>query len=213
MRHGGKRANELLIRFRNGVSHQQQNATLAALGVREWRPLRGKSRVVKAILNPGQHLEPLIASPGFSPQIELAEPNYLIYQDSLKKTATIVSSSITKAAQAPVPNDPRFRDQWALQNSGYEGRLFGADIQVTGLWEHTTGQTTSTVAVLDSGIDFTHQDLARQRWTNFRETLDGRDEDTNGFTDDAAGWNFVKDNNSATDQNGHGTSSRKNRSP
>jgi subtilisin family serine protease len=63
-----------------------------------------------------------------------------------------------------------------------------------------------TVAVIDSGIDYTHVDLPRARlWQNRGETLNGVDDDDNGYIDDMIGWNYAEANNNPWDRAGHGT--------
>jgi subtilisin family serine protease len=72
-----------------------------------------------------------------------------------------------------VPNDPLFGQQWALQNTGQTvlgvaGRA-GADISATGAWNFTTGSTNVVVGVIDTGINYTHPDVANQIWINQAE--------------------------------------------
>jgi len=58
----------------------------------------------------------------------------------------------------------------------------------------------STIAVVDSGVDYKHQFLAPQMWTNAGEIADnGRDEDRNGYQDDVYGWNFAESNSQVID--------------
>lgn len=97
------------------------------------------------------------------------------------------------------PNDTNYASQWALENSN------DADIDASQAWNY--GTTSSTVvAVIDTGIDYTHVDLASNIWTNSREVAgNGIDDDRNGYTDDVRGWNFVSNNNNPMDDNGHGT--------
>lgn len=63
------------------------------------------------------------------------------------------------------------------------------------------------IAILDTGVDITHPDLADNIWTNQLEIdgAEGRDDDGNGFTDDLHGWDFVNQSPRMRDNNGHGT--------
>src|SRR5215468_7086347 len=84
------------------------------------------------------------------------------------------------ASAGVVPNDPSFNQQWSL-----------AKIGATNAWATTTGSTEIVVAVLDTGVDYTHPDLAPNMWRNPGETgLDaqGRDKATNGVDDDGDGY-------------------------
>ncbi len=60
-----------------------------------------------------------------------------------------------------VPNDPQFPSLWALRN----GSVAGADIHATGAWDLTTGSIANVAAVVDSGVDYTHPDLAPNKWS------------------------------------------------
>jgi subtilisin family serine protease len=63
-----------------------------------------------------------------------------------------------------------------------------------------------TVAVIDTGVDYNHSDLAGNIWVNSREIAgNGIDDDANGYVDDIHGWNFADNNNTPMDFNGHGT--------
>lgn len=89
-------------------------------------------------------------------------------------------------AVALIPTDP-FYDEQALmwgQISAAEG------------WEYTTGSKDVVVAIIDTGIDTSHEDLRHNLWINIHEIPDNRkDDDHNGFVDDVYGWNFVENNN------------------
>ena len=107
---------------------------------------------------------------------------------------------------AALPQDPSFASQWALQNIGQTGGVIGVDVNATRAWDVTTGSRSVVVAVIDSGIDLTHPDLAANLWRNPREIAgNGLDDDGNGFVDDIHGWNFVEGNASVQDGFGHGT--------
>ena len=108
----------------------------------------------------------------------------------------------TAVHQSAVPNDSFYtQDQWALNNTGQTGGTIGDDINVQAAWNVTTGSKSIIVATLDSGIDYTHPDLAANVWTNPGDSsADGRDNDGDGFVDDTHGWNFVSNNNNVQQQ-------------
>lgn len=100
-------------------------------------------------------------------------------------------------------DDEYFPIQWALNNDDDN------DIDAPEAWEITTGNSDIIVAIIDTGIDLAHEDLANNTWRNPFESgeyaSDREDNDENGYKDDYAGWNFVSGNNDLTDANGHGT--------
>ena len=104
------------------------------------------------------------------------------------------------------PNDPRFNNQWALQNTGQNGGATGADVNASGLWSIVSSAPKVLVAVLDSGLDFTHPDLTGVAWKNPGEIPgNGIDDDGNGRIDDVSGWDFVNSDNGADDDHDHGS--------
>ncbi len=104
-----------------------------------------------------------------------------------------------------IPNDPSFGSLWGLSNNGSQGGLLNADINIEPAW--ALGTATSIVtAVIDTGVDYTHPDLASNIWTNTDEVAgNGIDDDGNGFVDDVRGWDFVNNDSDPMDDNGHGT--------
>ncbi len=96
-------------------------------------------------------------------------------------------------------SDPRFDELWGL-----------AKIDAPSAWQVTTGDPNVVVGVIDSGVDFSHPDLAGARWTNPAESCDackanGVDDDGNGYVDDWRGWDFANGDNDPFDDHGHGT--------
>ncbi len=105
-----------------------------------------------------------------------------------------------------LPNDANFAKLWALDNTGQTGGTLDADIDAPEAWSVTTGSPGIVVAVIDTGVDYTHPDLAANIWTNPREIPgNGVDDDGNGFVDDVHGYNFARNNGDPMDDNGHGT--------
>ena len=69
-------------------------------------------------------------------------------------------------------------------------------INITNAWDFTTGSEEIVVAVVDSGIDFSHPEITNAQWINNDEIPDnGIDDDKNGFIDDVSGWDFVSNDN------------------
>ncbi len=106
------------------------------------------------------------------------------------------------------PTDAAFLDGrlWGLRNTGQSGGLAGADIDAVDAWDITKGSASVVVAVIDSGIRFTHQDLAANMWVNAGEVAgNGIDDDGNGYIDDVHGINSITGSGNPMDDNDHGT--------
>ena len=136
----------------------------------------------------------LIAELQLDPEVDLAEPNYLRHVSSM-----------------PVPTDPSFSKLWALQNTGQSvngvAGTSGADIHFLDAWGLAKSNMPEVVvAVLDTGIDQSHPDLAANLWTNPGEIAgDGLDNDGNGEIDDVHGYDFVGNVGNPSDSGLHGS--------
>lgn len=107
---------------------------------------------------------------------------------------------------ATTPNDALYSTLWGLHNTGQSGGVVDADIDAPEAWDLTTGSSDIVVGVIDTGVDYTHPDLAANIWTNPGEIAgDGLDNDGNGYVDDIHGWDFVNDDSDPMDDNNHGT--------
>ena len=104
------------------------------------------------------------------------------------------------------PDDPDFNQSWALRNTGQTGGTVGADIQASGAWDVRTDASDLVVAVIDTGQQLDHPDLAANLWTNPGEVGGNEiDDDSNGYIDDVHGWDFANGDPDPSDDNGHGT--------
>jgi hypothetical protein len=105
------------------------------------------------------------------------------------------------------PNDSRFAELWGMHNTGQTGGTADADIDAPEAWDITTGSNEIIVAVLDTGVDYTHSDLASNMWVN-KDELNGDpgvDDDNNGYVDDIYGYDFVSNDGDPMDDHYHGT--------
>lgn len=87
------------------------------------------------------------------------------------------------------------------------GNNWGADlVKAPEVWANGYTGKGVVVAVIDTGVDYNHEDLKNNIWTNTKEIAgNGIDDDSNGYVDDVHGWNFNGSNNNTLDDNGHGT--------
>ena len=144
-------------------------------------------------LKPGQSVESAVAEMRNDPDVEFAEPNYIFHSQGGGLEGESVS---IESVQAQAVNDVNAYAQTS------------APIQLSQAWaQETSGKAPIVVAVIDTGLDLNHSVFVNSGaiWTNPKETLNGLDDDANGYVDDIHGWNFVANSNSPQDDDGHGT--------
>ena len=107
------------------------------------------------------------------------------------------------------PTDAAYVDGtlWGLNNLGQNGGKSGADVNVIPAWgANFVGGTNVIVAVIDTGVNYTHRDLATQMWVNRDEVPgNGIDDDGNGYIDDVHGINAITNSGDPRDDMGHGS--------
>jgi len=186
---GNYREGELLVKFKSGVlSASSQNVHKAA-GASVVKRYDVVPNLELVHLPKGLSVQDAVQQYMSDPNVEYAEPNYAL-------------------CAAEAPNDPYFRNQWALHNDGtYAGGTAGADIKAPSAWDISTGSNNVIVAIVDTGIDYTHNDLTKNIWQNAGETncSNNVDDDRNGYIDDCMGWDFADNTNDPMDDIGHGT--------
>lgn len=137
--------------------------------------------------------------------VEYVQLNYVYQACTEQNPANVISKELSSDYhrannQTIIPNDPLFNQQWALNQSN------DCDIDTPEAWSIETGNPNITIAVIDSGVDYNHQDLAANIWNNTDEIPhNGIDDDHNGFIDDTMGWDFVNNDNDPMDDYDHGT--------
>jgi subtilisin family serine protease len=184
---------ELIVGFAEGVSDADRRALLRRIGGVEKRRF-GRIRSALVALPPSRR-DAVLADLRGDPLVRYAEPNYVL-------------------ETAAVPDDPFFDRLWGLNNTGQSVNGWpgtpDADADVDAAWAVTTGDPGVVVAVIDTGVDQSHPDLAANTWINPGENCvgcrdDHLDNDGNGYVDDWRGWDFVGDDNDPADDHGHGT--------
>jgi subtilisin family serine protease len=201
--HPAYKPGEILVKMKKGVSFHrlQPDSTLRKLEVKKQfsvlSQLRGREYLLLKINDPdgvgeGAIAETLRQNPG----VEAVSLNYIrrLFAE---------------------PNDPLFPRQWGLYNTGqtalYSSGTPGADINAIQAWDIVTGSPDVVIAVIDTGVDYLHEDLRDNMWRNPGEIPgNGIDDDGNNYVDDYYGYDFAADLSGNNDSdpmglNNHGT--------
>jgi len=142
---------ELLIKFRTGVGHRSAQSIHRAFGsLLKKRFTRIKVDHIQ--IQEGWSIEDALAMYRHSPEVEYVEPNYL-------RRAFLM------------PNDPDFVSLWGLHNTGQSMGVSDADIDAPEAWDILTDSSSVIIAILDTGADLDHDDLAENIWINTNESI------------------------------------------
>ncbi len=174
--------NQLLVGFEKGTSKDRQQQILGADSGRlaeRFRSVRD-GRLVVVRPRSGTSLRILRRRLSSRPEVAYAERDFFNF------------------ASAKTPDDPLYASQYALGDSPDD-----YDIDAPDAWATRTG--CAKVAVLDTGVDFDHPDLKANIVESKDKPGDGKDNDKNGYVDDAHGFNVIKGKGSGKDNEGHGT--------
>ena len=165
--------NEVLVKFKPFTLHAKSQSVLSSMGMQTVKHYKLVD-VYLVRTSPGYRVKDAIEKLKKNPYVRYAEPNYLW------------------RAYATFPNDPDFALQWGLHNTGQTGGTVDADIDAPEAWDVETGESNVVIAVIDTGVDYTHEDLVANIWTNEGEIAgDTIDNDGNGYVDDVHGINAI----------------------
>ena len=139
-------------------------------------------------------------------EVEIVQYNSILTREPSTVVPVQLNASTRLAVEAV--NDPGFKDQWHYYNTGsgiHEKQIAGMDVNVKDAWQYCTGDPSIVVAVIDDGVDYTHEDLKANMWVNKGEIADnGIDDDGNGYIDDVHGYNHCTGGKISW-ENDHGT--------
>jgi thermitase len=202
---------EVLVRFRPGTTLERMRNISRRLNDRIEDRIESVSGLAVIEDEDGLDAETVAAEyRALTETVDYAEPNFTItlepeFEDgSDSGYSEGAPAELDRDVPANWPNDPRFADQWSLDNTGQEGGKAKADISALLAWEKTKGSEKVVIAVLDSGVDYTHPDLIENIWfrpANVPEYVD----DQLGTVNDLRGFSAVDDLSDPMDDNGHGT--------
>jgi subtilisin family serine protease len=178
---------QLLVRFKSGTPPAMAQRVNEAHEARLLRSFHVPSGLYLVELPPGVGVPEAIARYRQDPSVRDVQPNHLYH--------------VTEQ----IPDDPRFGELWGMNNPGTTGVL-DADIDAPEAWDITTGSPDVILGVLDTGVEYDHEDLAGNVFSNPGEVPgNGVDDDGNGYIDDVHGINAILHNGDPRDDNGHGT--------
>ena len=178
---------ELLVKFRPSVGESRIEQIRNVRGLRTLKHFRELGVYHMRITTRGLSVEEAAKLLSNLPEVAIAEPNYEVSIDA-------------------IPNDPLFGSLWGLHNTGQTGGTPDADIDAPEAWDFAIGDPNMVVAVIDTGVDYNHPDLAGNMWTNPGEIPgNGEDDDSNGYVDDVYGIDAINNDSDPFDDNGHGT--------
>ncbi len=168
---------------------------------------RDLSRLCRFVMEDPMQTYQMIEALNELDEVEFAEPNYMAF--ALGGTNAL--NAPNAAAPAPADGDPKpgsYHNTWAYTHSPLYSLQWGISaVHLPELWaaDQNNNNERAIIAILDTGVDIEHPDLAANIWTNPGETTNGYDDDNNGFRDDLHGWDFVNNTGDIHDWNSHGT--------
>ncbi len=198
---------EVLVRFREGTSLQKMREIAARLNDRFQDKFENVGNLAVIEDRDGDNVQTVLLQYGALDEVEYAEAHEEIRLDPEIRNynrGNRAPGYPDVEYQAEGPNDPKWSEQWSLDNSGQRGGKRGADIRALSAWAKTHGSEKVVVAVIDSGVEYTHPDLMNNIWIRPAKISEYADDEL-GTIDDRYGYNAVNNSGDPMDDNGHGT--------
>lgn len=196
---------EVLVRFKPGVSEERMKEITTSLNDRVEDRVEAVEGLTSIDDLDDEDAARVAEEYASLPEVEYAEPNFKIETDPIGVSYSVgFSGPSDTALPSGGPNDPLLGDQWGLINTGQRNGRAEADISAFAAWDKTQGSKKVVIAVLDSGVDYTHPDLAGNMWHRPADVEMYRD-DQLGLIDDSEGFSAVEYERDPMDENGHGT--------
>lgn len=191
-----QKSQQLLVKFREGVTVPQMQSLMTGFSATR---LDGfyQPRRLPALAARMQSWRVVSFAPGTNVSS--------VYQSLMRRgeVEAVAPNAILRVQATPNDLDSRL---WGLHNTGQTGGRADADIDAPEAWNTITQASNVTVAVIDTGVDYRHPDLAANMWTNPGEIPgNGIDDDGNGYVDDVYGYDFANNDGDPMDDNSHGT--------
>jgi subtilisin family serine protease len=192
---------EVLVRFKSGVTDERIAEITSGLTDRVEDEIEAAEGLVSVDSLDNEEVGAVMEDYRRLPEVEYVEANERI---SLSPLASEGVEGRTVSALPGGPNDPLLAEQWSLINTGQREGKDKADISALEAWAKTHGDGKVVVAVLDSGVDYTHRDLSNNMWVR-PDDLDPYFDAQLGEVDDEHGFSAIGELRDPMDDNGHGT--------
>lgn len=189
---------EIIVKFKEGINAKNflKKNSFTNLGLAPKREIKLSYQNLNVLsVTNDQALQNALAALKNNPEVVYAEPNFIYSIELMAKEYKEVTKKLEASPfaelNAATPDDPSFNKLWGMKNTGAnepKGKVGveGADINALKAWDLTKGSQAIRIAVIDTGVDYSHPDLK-------------------GNVDSEHGFNFVNNTRDAMDDHGHGT--------
>lgn len=169
---------------------------------------RDLSRLCRFVMEDPMQTYSMIEALNELEEVEFAEPNYMAFALGMEAEVMSPISPVSPIIEGGDPKPGSYHNTWAYTHQPLYSLQWGIGaVHLPELWaaDENNNNDRAIIAILDTGVDIEHLDLAANIWTNPGETNNGYDDDNNGFADDIHGWDFVNHTGEMHDWNSHGT--------